>query len=35
LAHDPVEGGAMFAAAIFVGYALAYALLEWGRMPGA
>lgn len=25
----------MFAAAIFVGYALAYALLEWGRMSGA
>jgi hypothetical protein len=30
-----IEGGAMFAAAIFLGYALAYALLEWGRGPGA
>lgn len=28
-----VEGGAMFGAAIFVGYALAYALLEFGRTP--
>jgi hypothetical protein len=28
-----VEGGITFAAAIFVGYALAYALLEWGRTP--
>lgn len=26
-----IECGAMFAAAIFAGYAIAYALLEWGR----
>ena len=28
-----IEGGVAFALAIFVGYALAYALLEWGRAP--
>jgi hypothetical protein len=28
-----IEGGVLFALAIFGGYALAYALLEWGRTP--
>ena len=28
-----IEGGALFACAIFGGYALAYMLLEWGRLP--
>lgn len=28
-----IVGGAAFSVAIFVGYALAYALLEWGRTP--
>jgi len=28
-----IEGGILFAIAIFAGYLLAYALLEWGRVP--
>lgn len=28
-----IEGGFRFALAIFTGYALAYALLEWGHVP--
>ena len=32
-AASAVEGGILFAIAIFAGYLLAYALLEWGRVP--
>jgi len=32
-AASAIEGGIVFAIAIFAGYLLAYGLLEWGRTP--